>query len=134
MIRIYRYSCGDAQLLMVDGRNVEIPRYRKSSEVHSFCLLHQTDGLVIVDSSDTADYKLECYSSDGLIQYSEDALRCSAAFADLLGVKDFHTQDYTVECMGVVHSAHISSHLGEGKIVSLDGGQPVETVCMGMID
>lgn len=134
MIRIYKYACADKQLLMVDGRNVEIPRFRKSSEIHSFCLLHNTSGLVIVDSSDTADYKMECYSSDGVTQYDEDAVRCSAAFADLLGVKAFHSQDYAVECMGTIHSAHISSHLGEGKIVSLDGGQPAETVCMGMID
>lgn len=119
---------------MVDGRNVEIPRYRKSSEIHSFCLLHNTSGLVIVDSSDTADYKMEYYTSDGLMQFDKDAVRCSAAFADLLGVKAFHSQDYTVECMGAVHSAHISSHLGEGKTVCLEDSQPAETVCMGMVD
>lgn len=134
MIRIYKYACGDTQLLMVDGRNVEIPRFRKSSEIHSFCLLHRTSGLVIVDNSDTADYKLECYSSDGSVQFNEEAVRCSAAFADLLGIKAFHSQDYTIECMETIHSAHISSHLGEGKIISLDGGQPAETLCMGMID
>lgn len=132
---------------MVDGRNVEVPRFRKKADIHSLCLLHQTDAIAIIDeasaSADSsvnanaytrADYKLECYSAAGEPIFDEAVARCSVAFADLLGVKPFHTQDYTLECMGTSHSAHISVHLGESKSISLDGGPIHSTLCLGELD
>lgn len=147
MIRIYKYSEDQRQFLMVDGRNVEVPRFRKKADIHSLCLLHQTDAIAIIDeasaSADSsvnantnarADYKLECYSAAGEPIFDEAVARCSVAFADLLGVKPFHTQDYTLECMGISHSAHISVHLGESKSISLDGGPIHSTLCLGELD
>lgn len=147
MIRIYKYSEGQRQFLMVDGRNVEVPRFRKKADIHSLCLLHQTDAIAIIDdasaSADSsvnanaytcADYILECYSAAGEPIFDEAVTRCSVAFADLLGVKPFHTQDYTLECMGTSHSAHISVHLGESKSISLDGGPIHSTLCLGELD
>lgn len=135
MIRIYKYSEDQRQFLMVDGRNVEVPRFRKKADIHSLCLLHQTDAIAIIDEvSDSADYKLECYSAAGEPVFDEAVARCSVAFADLLGVKPFHTQDYTLECMGTSHSAHISVHLGESKSISLDGGPIHSTLCLGELD
>lgn len=135
MIRIYKYSEDQRQFLMVDGRNVEVPRFRKKADIHSLCLLHQTDAIAIIDeASASADYKLECYSAAGEPIFDEAVARCSVAFADLLGVKPFHTQDYTLECMGTSHSAHISVHLGESKSISLDGGPIHSTLCLGELD
>lgn len=155
MIRIYKYSEDQRQFLMVDGRNVEVPRFRKKADIHSLCLLHQTDAIAIIDEASasadssvnananananvnanaSADYKLECYSAAGEPIFDEAVARCSVAFADLLGVKPFHTQDYTLECMGTSHSAHISVHLGESKSISLDGGPIHSTLCLGELD
>lgn len=135
MIRIYEYSTPDHGFVIIDGRDVSVPRFRKEREAHSLCLVHQVDGLVIVDHSAAADFSLELHcgncSPDSV---AEDAGACAVAFADLLGVKPFHTKEYTFEMNGDVHSAFIGSHLGECKEVGVDGGSPVHTLCLGPLE
>ena len=66
MIRMYRYSEGENSYILIDGRDVEIPRFRKSGTVHSLCLFHNVNGIGILDKSDKADFSLEFYGSDGM--------------------------------------------------------------------
>lgn len=134
MIRIYRYSRGDDSFLMIDGRNVEVPRFRKSREVHSLCLLHNTSGLAIINDSQSADYSLEFYNADGAPGFCKAAAECSVAYADLLGVKPFHSQDYCFEAGGQLHSARILAHLGECKTISLDNEPAADVLCLGELD
>lgn len=133
MIRIYRYSEGEHSFMMIDGRDVDIPRFRKPREVHSLCLLHGVDGLAIVNKSELADFKLEFFPFRNPSQLSLCAAACSVAFADLLGVKPFHSQDYRVEFDGTVLDAQILSHLGECKQVRLQSRE-FSSLCEGEIE
>lgn len=135
MIRIYKYSSPSHTFVMVDGRDVEIPRFRKPAEVHALCLVHEVDAFVIVDHCESADFEMEiiCGNSSAC-ESKEEAGACAVAFADLLGIKPFHTQDYTFSLDGVRHNAFISSHLGECKEVSIDGRALIPCLCMGKLE
>lgn len=127
---MYRYSSGENMFIMVDGRDVQVPRFRKSESVHALCLVHKVDGIAILDHSAKADFKLEYQGnvSDGISE-------CAVAFADLLGVKAFHTQNYTFESEGVVHTAFIESHLGECKMVRIDdAAKPLSALYLGSLE
>lgn len=131
MIRMYRYSGAGNSFIVIDGRDVEIPRFRKPGTIHALCLINRTDGLMILDKSDRADFRMEYYNSDGSGgMMCGNGGRCIVAFADLLGVKPFHTKDYVFEAPDGMHEASILSHLGECKVVRLkmrdvDGVVPV---------
>ena len=121
MIRMYRYSGAGNSFIVIDGRNVDVSRFRKRDTVHSLCLFNGTDGLMILDSSEKADFSMEYYNSDGSSgMMCGNGGRCIVAFADLLGVKPFHTQDYVFEAPDGIHRAMILSHLGECKVVRLE--------------
>ncbi len=131
---MYRYSEDGRSYILIDGRNDEIPRFRKQEFVHSLCVMCGDDGVVIVDRSDNADYRMEFVPRDreaagaGL----DGACLCSVAFADLLGIKPFHSRTYRLECAGTVIDAEILSHLGECKEVRLvQSGIAGAPICQG---
>ena len=132
MIRMYRYSEGEKSFIMIDGRDVEIPRFRKSETVHSLCLIHDVDGIAILDKSCKADFSLEFFGADVVPAcFREDAV----AFADLVGIKAFHSKEYTFEFSGAVHNAIISSHLGECKEITLsESGYHASAICEGELE
>lgn len=135
MIRMYRYSTDKRALILIDGRDVEIPRFRKPQEIHILCLLNGVQGLVILEKSDIADFRLECYASNGRSAgFEESSAVCAVAFADLVGVKAFHTQDYSFEYEGQLHSAFIESHLGEAKEVLIDSHIRGTALCEGALN
>lgn len=136
MIRIYRYNAGDESYLAIDGRDVTIPRFRDRRTVHALCLMNALDGVIIIDKSAEADFRLEFYGKDG--NPADAPLPCtcvSVAFADLLGVKPFHSKDYTLQTAdGTIHRAVIDSHLGELKMVRYDGAEAFGVTCDGEFD
>lgn len=136
MIRIYRYDVDNESFLAVDGRDVTIPRFRQRKTVHALCLMHGLDGVIILDKSDKADFRMELYGKDGNAAAATSSAACvSVAFADLLGVKPFHTKDYMLEFVdGSLHAALIGSHLGECKMVQLDGAEALAVMCEGEFD
>ncbi len=205
MIRMYRYSEEGRSFLLVDGRDVEVPRFRKARSVHELCLVHGVDGIGVLDKSDICDFRFcfidalghsfqepvrtdsaafaalpaglvpessfadaaspaglvpersfaDAASPAGLVPGSSfadaaspagfapgsllaGAALCAVAFADLVGVKPFHTTEYTLEIAGEAYSASILSHLGECKVVSLfaPGLASVRgsAVCEGEVD
>ena len=98
--------------------------------------MHGFDALLILDlPSEKADFSLEVRDSSGReVPVSDSAAACAVAFADLLGVKPFHSTDYTFENSGTVHSAGILSHLGENKLICLAAGDSqvtVDALCQG---
>lgn len=136
MIRMYRYSEGDRSFILVDGRNVEVRRFREKGTVHSLCLMDGADALAIVDNSEKADFRMECYGADGLRNGMDEAAAvCCVAFADLLGVKPFHTAEYSIETPQGIVEADILSHLGECKTVKLnDSGYTGSAICEGQYE
>lgn len=184
---MYRYSEEGRSFLLVDGRDVEVPRFRKARSVHELCLVHGVDGIGVLDKSDVADFRLgfidasgrgtpasglgsqvssqaeasvsvteadspagtlpanprfvaNARATDGTLSASSiaGAAICAVAFADLVGVKPFHSTEYTLEIAGEIYSASILSHLGECKVVSLSspGHAPISgpAVCEGEVD
>lgn len=154
MIRIYKYSAQSRSYIMIDGRDVEIPRFRNARTVSDLCVVNGVDGVVIIDRSEPADFCLtlrdrsgseivpgadgsgaaDCRDSGAAAYHDSGAAACAVAFADLLGVKAFHTQNYTFEWGGIVFEAYIASHLGEVKEVSLNGADAVSALCEGLMD
>ena len=117
---MYRYSGAGNSFILIDGRNVDVSRYRRRDAVHNLCLLHGTDGLMILSASQEADFKMEYFNPDGSGgMMCGNGGRCIVAFADLLGVKPFHTRDYAFEAPDGIHKASILSHLGECKVIRL---------------
>lgn len=145
MIRMYRYSEDGKSFMLVDGRDVDVPRLRSPRSVHDLCLVHDVDGIGVLDRSDTADFMAGFLGADGRPlqgRVLEGAVMCSVAFADLVGVKPFHSTDYTVEAGGQLFPARILSHLGECKVVELSGVVPSgsavpltgDTLCQGEVE
>lgn len=146
MIRIYKYSAQSRSYIMIDGRDVEIPRFRNARTVSDLCVVNGVDGVVVIDRSEPADFCLTLRDRSGseIVPGADGsgaadcrdsgAAACAVAFADLLGVKAFHTQDYTFEWGGLVYRAYIASHLGEVKEVSLNGAATVSALCEGLMD
>lgn len=129
MIRMYKYSCEGFSFMMVDGRDADIPRFRSRRDVHALCLLNAADGLAILtrpDCGGKGDFTLELFDASGCRCVTADspsaipAIRCSVAFADLVGVKAFHSVSYSLTAPdGSVRHAEILSHLGECKVIRL---------------
>lgn len=121
MLSFYRYSGAGNSFVVIDGRSVDTSRFKKRVMVHALCLQYSTDGLMILENSDIADFRMSYFNSDGSGgMMCGNGGRCIVAFADLLGVKPFHSKDYTFETSDGVHHAEILSHLGECKIVRLE--------------
>ena len=124
MIRMYRYVEDGKSFILVDGRDVDVPRLRSPRSVHDLCLVHGVDGIGVLDRSDRADFRAGFLDADGRPlqgRILDGAVMCSVAFADLVGVKPFHSTEYTVEEGGRLLPARILSHLGECKVVELSG-------------
>jgi len=120
MLKFYKYSGAGNTFVVIDGRKTDVSRFRRKSVVHALCLQYETDGLMILDDSDTADFKMEYFNSDGSGgMMCGNGGRCIVAFADVVGVKAFHSKEYVFEAADGFHHAEILSHLGEQKIVRL---------------
>ena len=121
MLSFYRYSGAGNSFVVIDGRSVDTSRFKKTAMVHALCMQYGTDGLMILENSDKADFLMTYFNSDGSGgMMCGNGGRCIVAFADLLGVKPFHSRDYTFEAPDGIHHAEILSHLGECKIVRLE--------------
>jgi len=136
---MYRYSESEHDFIMIDGRNVEIPRFRRRSDVHTLCLLHGADGIAILNepaAGTGADFCLEFFAADGSKTIPPKSVQaCSVAFADLLGILPFHSQNYKFSDESGVHDAMIMSHLGECKVVKIDKNkEPASALCLGELE
>jgi len=116
----------------MDARNFNPERFRKPSMVRMLCSVHEALALVLVENSVKADFHCSILSSGELSSVRrEDALRCAVAFADLAGVKEFHTRNWNMELEdGSILPLEILAQMGEEKMVRLpQGDAPV--LCLG---
>lgn len=132
MIRFYEYKASDKHYLLIDGRQLNVDRFKRRDMAHALCLQYGTDAMAVVEESVTADFGISSFDADGTAsEASAPLLACAVAFADVLGVKPFHTKDYTVSDATSVHTACINSHLGETKMVTIDGAPQIEALNLG---
>lgn len=118
---MFRYSGAGNSFIAIDGRDTDVSRFRERRVIHMLCLANGTDGLMILDKSGTADFKMEFFNPDGSSgMMCGNGGRCIVAFADFLGVKPFHSADYTFEAPDGIHNAQILSQLGDCKMVRLE--------------
>lgn len=130
-MKIYRYSGAGNNFIIVDGRNVEVPRFRRREVIRMLCSMNGTDGLMILSSPvvpDT-DFRMEFFNPDGSCgMMCGNGGRCIVAFADLLGVKPSHRStdeadcgypEYVFSAADGLHCGKILSHMGEFKLVRL---------------
>lgn len=135
MLRIYSYSEGENNFLMVDGRQNDVSRFCKRKTVRSLCCIHAVNGIAVLKESETADFRLEYLDAQEGIRKRESALLCAVAYADLLGIKPFHSTEYRVEVDGLVFDAEILSHLGECKVVhTLQNDITGSAICEGEME
>lgn len=135
MLRIYSYSEGENNFMMVDGRQNDVSRFCSRKTVCSLCCIHGVDGIAVMKESGIADFRMEYLDAEGGIRKRESAVLCAVAYADLLGVKPFHSKNYLVEIDGSALDAEILSHLGECKVVhTLQNNITGSAICGGEIE
>lgn len=136
MLRFYKYSGAGNTFTVIDGRKLDISRFKKPSVVHALCLEYETDGLMILeDPLLGTDFRMSYFNCDGTGgMMCGNGGRCIVSFADLVGVKPFHSTDYVFEAPDGIHKAQILSHLGELKIVRLQLSDVSEALKMRLDD
>lgn len=118
---MFRYSGAGNSFIAIDGRDTDVSRFRQKHVIHMLCLANGTDGLMMLDKSSSADFKMEFFNPDGSSgMMCGNGGRCIVAFADFLGVKPFHSTDYVFEAPDGIHHAQILSQLGDCKMVRLE--------------
>lgn len=121
MLKFYKYSGAGNTFVVIDGRTIDASRFKKKDVVHALCMEHGTDGLMVLENSDKADFRMSYFNPDGTGgMMCGNGGRCIVAFADVVGVKPFHSKEYTFEAADGIHHAEILSHLGECKQVRLE--------------
>lgn len=124
-MKTYRYSGAGNCFVVMDVRNADASRFRTAEVIRTLCGSNSVDGLILLDNSRTADFKMEFYNPDGSGgMMCGNGGRCVAAFADLLGIKPSSPDGYyCFEAPDAVHRARILSRLGELKQVRLSMGE-----------
>lgn len=118
---MFRYSGAGNSFIAIDGRDTDVSRFRQKRVIHMLCLANGTDGLMILDKSVAADFRMEFFNPDGSSgMMCGNGGRCIVAFADFLGVKPFHSTDYVFEAPDGIHNAQILSQMGDCKMVRLE--------------
>lgn len=121
MLKFYKYSGAGNTFVVIDGRTIDASRFKRKEVVHALCMEHGTDGLMVLENSDKADFRMSFFNPDGSGgMMCGNGGRCIVAFADVVGVKPFHTKEYAFEAADGIHHAEILSHLGECKQVRLE--------------
>lgn len=134
MVRMFRYAeSEDGQdfgrtYVLIDGTNGDVSRFTRGRICHSLCIMTGVDGIAVLEKSGDCDFRLRYCDSRGM-SVSPSLPSCSSvpwgialcavAFADLLGIKPFHSKEWDFRWGELALSARIDSHLGECKSISI---------------
>ena len=120
--------------ILIDGMNSDVSRFTRKRVCHDLCVMSGAAGIAVLKKSDGCDFDLLFYCSDALpsshdssLSPGSDGLReapfgvaiCAVAFADLLGIKAFHSRDWTFRWGETVFGACIDSQSGDCKSVRI---------------
>lgn len=134
-MNLYKYSGAGNDFVVLDGRGLDAGIYRQETTIRELCDRRKgfvaadgrigADGLMILDNSERADFRMEFYNPDGSSgMMCGNGGRCIVAFARLLGIKPADRGadaegKYLFEAPDGLHSASIVSEEGRQMIVSL---------------
>lgn len=110
-INFYKYHGAGNDFIMIDGRDgIEISTEQVALMCHRRFGIG-ADGLIILGDSDTMDFTMTYYNSDGREStMCGNGGRCIVAFAEYLGI-------FTGECIfDAIDGVHKATSLGDGRI------------------
>ena len=120
-VKLYKMSGAGNDFVVLDGRGVDVSKFRRPERIAELCREYRTDGLMILDNGD-ADFRMEFYNPDGSGgMMCGNGGRCIVAFADWLGITPSAPDHYTFLAPDGLHSAEILFRPG-GDCGTTSGG------------
>ena len=132
---LYKYSGAGNDFIVLDGRYDGVSHYRNAAAISSLCDRHSgfaaedgrtgADGLMILSTSATCDFRMEFFNPDGSTgMMCGNGGRCITAFAEGLGIVPGNDAEYVFEAPDGIHRASVVSKDGDKYIVRLRMRQP----------
>lgn len=132
---LYKYSGAGNDFIVLDGRYDDVSHYRNAAAISSLCDRHSgfaaedgstgADGLMILSTSATCDFRMEFFNPDGSTgMMCGNGGRCITAFAEGLGIVPGNGAEYVFEAPDGIHRASVVSKDGDKYIVRLRMRQP----------
>ena len=113
---IIKMSGAGNDFVVLDGRGVDVSEFRKTERIREVCAEFRTDGLMILDVSDSADFRMEFYNPDGSGgMMCGNGGRCIVAFADFLGITPADGHTYRFLAPDGIHLAEILARPERGS-------------------
>lgn len=126
-----KYSGAGNTFVVFDGRGHDMSQIRSEASVRKLCAENGTDGLMIIDSSDSCDFRMEYYNSDGSGgMMCGNGGRCIVAFADHLGIVPADGRTYVFEAADSMHTGEVVERCAKAS----DGASERKIVRIRMID
>jgi diaminopimelate epimerase len=124
MIRFYKYQGTGNDFVMIDNRTNQFDN-QNLEEIRRICDRRfgiGADGLILIESSDKADFYVNYFNSDGSKSFCGNGARCSVAFANFLEIIKDET---TFDAIDGLHKAKILDgriHLKMGDVNEVEKG------------
>ena len=119
---IFKMSGAGNDFVVLDGRGVDVSEFRKTERIREVCAEFRTDGLMILDVSDSADFRMEFFNPDGSGgMMCGNGGRCIVAFADWLGIKPADGHTYSFLAPDGIHLAEILARPSGGRRLPPEG-------------
>lgn len=109
----HKFSGAGNTFVVIDGRGVPHSEYPGIDGIVALCREYGTDGLMILDNSEEADFDMAFFNPDGSGgMMCGNGGRCIVAFAEWLRVKPSAPGHYVFKAPDGIHEADILSHDG----------------------
>ena len=117
---IFKMSGAGNDFVVLDGRGVDVSEFRRTERIREVCAEFRTDGLMILEGSADADFRMEFFNPDGSGgMMCGNGGRCIVAFADWLGIAPADGRTYHFLAPDGPHTAEILSKTEKGWTVKL---------------
>ena len=118
--KLYKMSGAGNDFVVLDGRGVDASEFRRTERIREVCAEFRTDGLMILEGSADADFRMEFFNPDGSGgMMCGNGGRCIVAFADWLGIAPADGRTYHFLAPDGPHTAEILSKTEKGWTVKL---------------
>jgi diaminopimelate epimerase len=137
MIEFYKMSGSGNDFIIIDNRDLSLDVGNLSEFACKVCQRKFSvgaDGLVIIESSDNANFKWRFYNSDGSVaEMCGNAARCVARFAHMKGIA---TEKMSWETVAGIISAEVKGDVVKVKLTdpsAVEAGIKIEEDCQKFI-